>query len=217
MHKCECERERKRSKGGNCTWEMQLDRKPTDAHSKCPVSSLLFPKCFDFLLLHSYHCPVLLDIHLFAPSSVWQNGGDRQYAKPGLRSKVHPGLLFWGEAEPSLWLVSDSLWSRVPVAFITLPTRLPYPKSLSSFAVFSLCLFLFSELIESPDVAFSLPQKTWPHDYKFCDTQSHFISFIITTFIDVIKLLFTAFVSLQLTVFLTHALYLPFYLYFFDI
>lgn len=60
--------------------------------------------CLDFL--SSFFSPVNL-------LPVWQNGGDRQHPKPWLCSKVHPGLLFWGEAEPSLWLVSDLLWSCI--------------------------------------------------------------------------------------------------------
>lgn len=43
---------------------------------------------------------------LFFFFTVWQNGGDRQHAEPRLCSQVHLGLLFRGETEPSLWLVS---------------------------------------------------------------------------------------------------------------
>lgn len=71
--------------------------------------------CLHFLSLFSPH---------LSPSTVWQNRGDRQYPQPRLCAKVHLGLLFWGEAESTLWFVSGFLWNRVIIGSSLLPSSL---------------------------------------------------------------------------------------------
>ena len=83
-----------------CVMRVRMKKiKNRQPHTAC-INLKLLLSCFCF------HPSSRLSISFLPPSTVWPNGDDRQHSKSRLCQKVHPGLLFRGEAESSLWLVS---------------------------------------------------------------------------------------------------------------
>lgn len=125
---------------------------------------------FSSFSLHSLSAPssVFFSFSLSASGLVWENRGDRQHAKPRLCQEVHPRLLLWGEAEPSLWRVSYSVWSGL------LRTHTKGPPSSNPVTQFFLSLKLEHPLLQFTSSIF--PFKLSP---PF--PVSHFLSLTVSS------------------------------------